>query len=318
MSYVQLTREQRYQIYALLKMGHTQTEIAGAIEKHKATVCRELKRNTGLRGYRPKQAQHKALERRNPTRKRIRAETWEIVHEKIRMDWSPQQISGWMKRNLSIHISHEWIYQHILADKRAGGILYRHLRLQKKRRKRYGSYDRRGKLPNRVSIEERPAIVAERRRVGDWEVDTIIGRKHHQAIVTLTERKTRFSLLRKVDRHTAEQVSQAVVELLQPVSDQVHTITADNGKEFAEHQKIARDLEANFYFAHPFAAWERGSNENMNGLIRQYVPKSHDLTTLSDTDLLWIMNRLNHRPRICLDFRSPFEVFFDHSVALVT
>jgi IS30 family transposase len=179
MSYTQLTQEQRYQIYALLKMGHNQTAIATVICMHKATISRELGRNSGLRGYRPKQAHHKALRRRNHGRARILPKTWEMITAKLRLDWSPEQISGWLNRHHAIQVSHEWIYQHILADKHAGGNLYRHLRCQKKRRKRYGSYDRRGKLPNRVSIEdpertsvrdeERPDIVAQRLRIGDWE-----------------------------------------------------------------------------------------------------------------------------------------------------
>lgn len=174
MSYTQLTKEQRYQIYALLRMGHTQTEIARVIEKHKATISRELKRNAGLRGYRPRQAHNKALNRQNHTKRRIQTDTWKLVENMIRMDWSPEQISGRIKNKHAISISHEWIYQHILVDKRAGGDLYRHLRHQNKRRKRYGRYDRRGQLTNRVSIDNRPAIVTERQRIGDWEVDTII------------------------------------------------------------------------------------------------------------------------------------------------
>jgi IS30 family transposase len=243
-------------------------------------------------------------------------ETWALIETKLRLDWSPEQISGWLSGHHAIQVSHEWIYQYILADKHAGGDLYRHLRCQKKRRKRYGSYDRRGKLPNRVSIEERPEIVAQRQRIGDWEVDTIIGKRHRQAIVTLTERKSRFALLRKVDQRTADQVGDAVIELLQPVMDRLHTLTADNGKEFAEHERITQELQADFFFAHPYAAWERGANENMNGLIRQYIPKNCDFTDINNADLDWIMNRLNYRPRKCLDFLSPFEVFFDQSVAL--
>jgi len=318
MNYTQLTQEQRYQIYALLKMGHNQTEIAAVIGTHKSTVSRELGRNKGLRGYRPKQAHHQALSRRRHSRKRISEETWELIETKLQMDWSPEQVSGWLRRHHAIQISHEWIYQYILADKQAGGDLYRHLRCQKKRRKRYGSYDRRGKLPNRVSIEERPAIVEERQRIGDWEVDTIIGKRHRQAIVTLTERKSRYGLLAKVDQRTADQVGDAVIELLQPVADRLHTLTADNGKEFADHERIARDLQADFFFAHPYAAWERGANENMNGLVRQYIPKARDLALVTDENVIGIMNRLNHRPRKCLDFRSPFEVFFGQSVALTS
>jgi transposase, IS30 family len=227
-----------------------------------------------------------------------------------------EQVSGWLKRYHAIQVSHEWIYQHILADKQAGGDLYRHLRCQKKRRKRYGSYDRRGKIPNRVSIDERPAIVEERTRIGDWEVDTIIGKRHRQAIVTLTERKSRFSLLAKVNQRTADKVGGAVIELLQNVVDRVHTLTADNGKEFADHERIAHALQADFFFAHPYAAWERGSNENMNGLIRQYIPKKCDLKIIDETAVEFIMDRLNNRPRKCLDFMSPLEMFLDQSVAL--
>jgi len=318
MSYTQLTQEQRYQIHALLKMGHQQTEIAETLEVHKSTVSRELRRNKGLRGYRPKQAQQKAMRRRNHARRRIMPGTWQLIEAKIRQEWSPEQISGWLKRHVGIEISHEWIYQYVLANKHAGGRLYRHLRCQKKRRKRYGSYDRRGKLPNRVSIEERPAIVDERQRIGDWEVDTIVGKGHRQAIVSLTERKSRLVLLRKVDRRTAELVSDAVISLLQPIVEHSHTITGDNGKEFAEHERISHELNSDFYFAHPFAAWERGTNENMNGLVRQYIPKRREFDTISEHELLFITNRLNHRPRKCLDFRTPFEVFFEHSVALAS
>ena len=318
MNYTQLTREQRYQISALLKMGHNRTEIAAVIGKHKSTVSRELKRNKGQRGYRPKQAHHKALSRRNHSHKRISGETWELIETKLRLDWSPEQVSGWLYRHHAIQVSYEWIYQYILADKQAGGDLYRHLRCQKKRRKRYGSYDRRGKMPNRVSIDERPAVVEERTRVGDWEVDTIIGKRHRHAIVTLTERKSRFGLLAKVDQRTTDQVGDAMIEVLQEVADRVHTLTSDNGKEFADHERIAHVLQADFFFAHPYAAWERGANENMNGLIRQYIPKDQDFTMVTNADLMWVMNRLNHRPRKCLDFQSPFEVFFDQSVALTS
>jgi len=318
MSYSQLTQEQRYQIYALLKMGHNRTEIAKVIDMHKATISRELSRNSGRRGYRPKQAHHKAVRRRNHSRIRILPETWEMIETRLRLEWSPEQVSGWLHRHHAIQVSHEWIYQHILVDKQAGGELYRHLRCQKKRGKRYGSYDRRGKLPNRVSIEERPAIVEQRQRIGDWEVDTIVGKGHHQGIVTLIERKSRFALLSKVEQRTADQVSKAMIDLLLPVSDHLHTITADNGKEFAEHERVAHELQVDFFFAHPNAAWERGANENMNGLVRQYIPKKRNFASVSTIELIQIMKRLNYRPRKCLDFMSPFEVFYNQSVALTS
>jgi IS30 family transposase len=317
-TYTQLTQEQRYQIYALKKMGHQQTEIAKFVGVDKSTISRELKRNQGLRGYRPKQAHNFAMNRRKQRQCRIQPETWVLVEAKLRLEWSPEQISGWLLRHYQVQVSHEWIYQYILSDKQAGGDLYKHLRCQKKRRKRYGNRDRRGRLPNRRSIEERPEIVDLRQRIGDWEVDTIIGKGHQQAIVTLTERKSRLALLRKVDRRTAELVSNATIELLQPVADRVHTITGDNGKEFAEHERIAQELCSDFFFAHPYAAWERGTNENMNGLVRQYIPKNRELDSVTSDELMLIMTKLNHRPRKCLDFMSPFEVFFNHSVALTS
>jgi IS30 family transposase len=256
------------------------------------------------------------MDRQKKAKPRIQEATWGLIESKLEEDWSPEQISDWLKRNTDIQVSHERIYMRILADKRTGGGLHQHLRCQKKRRKRYGSYERRGKLPNRRSIEERPEIVNQRQRIGDWEVDTMIGKGHRQAIVTLTERKSRFSMLRKVERRKANLVSTAVINLLQPVADRVHTITGDNGKEFAEHERIAQELEVSFFFAHPYAAYERGANENMNGLVRQYIPKNRDLSSVTDKELVQIMNKLNHRPRKCLDFKTPFEVFFEHSVAL--
>jgi IS30 family transposase len=316
MSYTQLTYEQRYQIYALLKMGHNQTEIAKAIDVSKSTISRELHRNRGQRGYRPKQAHRTAIGRRKNGKYRIQAETWKMIESQLRQDWSPEQIARWLKKRKDIQVSHEWIYQYILADQRAGGDLYKHLRCQKKRRKRYGSYDRRGKLPNRRSIEERPQIVGQRQRLGDWEADTILGKGRRGAIVTLTERRSRLALIRKVERRKADHVQAAITELLMPFKALVHTLTADNGKEFAEHEKIACDLDTDFFFAHPYSAWERGANENMNGLLRQYFPKNQDFTTITQEEIEAAMNLLNNRPRKCLDFMTPLEVFFSQPVAL--
>ena len=227
----------------------------------------------------------------------------------IRLDWSPEQISGRLKAEHDMQVSHEWIYQHILADKLTGGTLHKHLRCQKKRRKRYGSYDRRGKLPNRVSIDARPEIVDQRERLGDWEIDTIIAKGQQNALLSLTERKSRLALLRKISRRTAQAVKLASLHLLDPLDRPVHTITADNGKEFAHHELIAQHLQADFYFAHPYAAWERGANENMNGLVRQYFPKDTDFASVSDEEVDLVIQKLNMRPRKSLDFKTPFEVF---------
>lgn len=264
--YTQLTREQRYQIYVLKKAGHSQSDIARLLGVHKSTISRELRRNNDQRGYRPKQANQLARQRHlDKPRRQIRSETWELIESRLRLDWSPEQISGWLRRSDWPNVSHERIYQHILTDKKYGGDLHKHLRCQKQRKKRYGSKDRRGQLPDRTSVEARPAIVEQRSRVGDWELDTIIGKGHKQAIVSLTERKARMSLIAKVERKTADQVAAKIIQLLKPHADKIHTLTSDNGREFARHKEIARTLTTNFYFAHPYASWERGTNENMNG-----------------------------------------------------
>ncbi len=320
-TYTQLTQRQRYQIYILMKAGHTQSDIARLLEVHKSTISRELRRNTGLKGYRPKQAHRFCLQRRSQkTCLRIDSTTWSLVKRLLREDWSPEQISLWLKSELSLSVSTEWIYQYILTDKQSGGTLYRHLRCQKRRKKRYGVYSRRGHIPHQVSIEQRPAIVNARRRFGDWELDTIIGKNHKQALVTLVERKSRLTLIAKVIRKTAENVSGAIIHLLSPLKSWVHTLTADNGREFAQHIDIAKQLKAKFYFAHPFASWERGLNENTNGLIRQYFPKKHDFTTITQKQIDHVMDKLNNRPRKCLGMKTPNEVFFGikPTVALAT
>ena len=319
MSYKQLTQCQRYQIKSLLESGHNQAEVAENIRVHKSTISREVKRNRGQRGYRPKQAQHKAINRRKRDRRRIQPQTWAWIEEKICEDWSPEQISLWMRKHESVNVSHEWIYQYIYTDKRAGGELHKHLRCQKKRRKRYGSNERRGKIPNRVSIEQRPAIVEERKRLGDWEADTVIGKKSPYALVTLVERKSRFTLLKKIDQRTAAATKMAIIQMLTPYKAKTLTITCDNGKEFADHQEFAKELDADVYFAHAYSSWERGSNENSNGLSRQYFPKGSDFSKITDDKVQFAEKRLNSRPRKCLDIRTPAMVFFELSaVALVT
>lgn len=318
MSYNQLTQEQRYQIYVLKKTGHSSSEIADVIGVHKSTVSRELRRNRGGRGYRPQQAQQMAVERRAKAQPRICAKTWAVVEKLLCQEWSPEQISGRLKMEQKVSISHEWIYQHVLADQRAGGDLYKHLRCQKQRRKRYGTYNRRGKLLHCRSIDERPAIVAQRKRLGDWEVDTVFGKDHQQALVTLTERKSRFTLLGKVSQRTAQAVQEQICQLLLPVRDKVHTLTSDHGKEFAYHEQIAQLLQLKYFFAHPYAAWERGTNENTNGLLRQYFPKKWDLQLVTRKDMNHAMFRLNFRPRKSLRFKTPFEVFYHSPVALTS
>jgi IS30 family transposase len=317
MSYTQLAQEERYQIYALKKAGHSQAEIAEILDRNPGTVSRELRRNRGLKGYRPQQAHNLALERRqDKARSRIHHQVWQLVEELIRQDWSPEQIAGRIEIEQGVSISHEWIYQYVYADKHSGGDLYRHLRCQKVRRKRYGAYSRRGTIPNQVSIDERPVIVDAKRRFGDWEGDTVIGKNHRGALVTLVERKSLYTVTRAVIQKTAEAVREAVVDGLTPFFHRVQTITYDNGREFADHENMASDLDARIYFAHPYASWERGLNENTNGLIRQYFPKDLDLTTVGQNDVDRAMEKLNHRPRKTLGFRTPYEVFFKTQTSL--
>jgi len=316
-TYQQLTQEQRYQIYALKRAGHNQTEMASLLNVHKSTISRELRRNAGKRGYRPKQAQGLTLGRREAKSKsRISPVDWDRVNALIRKDWSPEQISTRLLKEGGPVISHEWIYQHIYTDKRAGGKLYTHLRCQKKRRKRYGSYDRRGQIPDRISIEERPGVVEKRERIGDWEGDTVIGRRHRGAILSVVDRKSLFTVLGRVARKTSTEVREQLHRRFRDLKARVHTITFDNGKEFSDHKGIAADLKADIYFAHPYASWERGTNENTNGLIRQYFPKSRDLSAVTDNEIHLVADRLNNRPRKRLGFKTPFEVFFNMNTTL--
>ena len=313
MSYSHLTQDERYQIAILHKAGHDRSEIARIMNRHKSTIGREMQRNRGARGYRPKQAHafSQARMRACENGPRIAAETWMIVEAKLAEAWSPEQIAGYLKVEGQPTVSHETIYQRIYADKRAGGTLHRALRCQKARRKRYGGRERRGTIPNQVSIERRPAVVAERGRFGDWEGDLVIGAGQKQALVTLNERTSRYSLIAHVPFKTAHAVSDAMISLLTPFAAYVHTLTTDNGKEFAQHERIAEKLDADFFFAHPYASWERGANENMNGLIRHFFPKKMSFQNITLKDIEFAMHRLNHRPRKCLGFKTPHQVFMN-------
>jgi len=316
-NYKQLSQAQRYQIEILNKAGKNQKEIAELLGVSPATICRELKRNKGKKGYRPRQAQIKAVKRRREAAKALKMtdEVILVIEEKISLDWSPEQVSGWLKINQGIFISHERIYQHIWEDKRHGGTLYTHLRQSnKKRKKQYGSKDKRGQIRNRISIDERPAIVAEKTRIGDWEIDTVIGQNHQGALVTIVDRVSKFTLIKKVDSKHAEVVTEATISLLLPYLDKTLTITADNGKEFAGHETMKEQLNADVYFAHPYHSWERGLNENTNGLIRQYFTKGSSFENITDDEVEAVMNKLNHRPRRTLNFKTPHTVFFAESL----
>jgi IS30 family transposase len=311
MNYTHLTQAERYQIAILNRAGHGHSEIARVMKRNSSTISREFRRNRGLRGYRPKQA-HEVSQARMQARAngpRIGDDTWAFVEARLGELWSPEQICGRLKERALPSVSHEAIYQRIYADKRNGGTLHRALRCQKQLRKRYGGRERRGTIPNQVSIEQRPAIVNSRKRFGDWEGDLVVGAGQQQALVTLNERKSRYALIAHVPFKTAQAVSDTVIGLLKPFAACVHTLTTDNGKEFTQHERIAGKLDAKFFFAHPYASWERGANENMNGLIRQFFPKKMRFESITSNDIKFAMNRLNHRPRKCLAFKTPHEVF---------
>jgi len=277
-----------------------------------STISRELKRNTGQRGYRPKQAQMKAIQRRQSATKCIKMtpQLKGSIDAKLRQEWSPEQITGWLKATQPVSVSHQRIYDHIFEDRRCGGTLYKSLRqTNKRRRKRYGHSDHRGQIKDRVSIDERPKIVDRKSRFGDWEIDTIIGKNYRGVLVSIVERRSRYTLIVKAESKQADEVKNKTIDLLIPIRTLVHTITADNGKEFALHNQISNALDTNVYFAHPYHAWERGLNENTNGLIRQYFPKGSPLEHLTEKQIQKVQDRLNHRPRKCLNFKTPDYVF---------
>ena len=313
MKYHRLTQQERYQIYALLKEGLSLNAISNNIGKDKSTISRELKRNTGQKGYRPKQANALAMDR---VKLKIRSSYLKVeqinyIKEKIELKWSPEQISGRMKLDGLDSVSHETIYRYIDIDKQNGGKLYLNLRHKNKRyKKRYGSNDRRGQIPNKVSIEKRPAIVERKDRIGDFEIDLIIGSHHKQALVTVVDRKSKFTLIKKILHKQSTLVEVALIEMLLPIKQWLHTITSDNGKEFAAHERVSAYLDADFYFCHPYASWERGLNENTNGLIRQFFPKGSDFTHITQSQIIDAQNNLNYRPRKTLGYKTPAEVFY--------
>jgi IS30 family transposase len=308
--YQQLTLEQRYQIHALLKAGQPKSEIARIIGMHKSTIGRELTRNRSRCGYRPKYAHRLARQRiAGKAKPRITEDTWREVDQKLKRQWSPEQISGRRSIEGKSPVSHEWIYQRIYRDKSSGGTLYLNLRCSRPNRKRYGRYDKRGSLVDQTSIEKRPAIVNKKGRIGDWEIDTLLGKRpQKEAIVSITERRSKLLRMRKIKCRKGELVKSAVCTKLKGMT--VHTLTSDNGREFSEHASIARTLNASFYFCHPYASWERGLNENTNGLLRQYFPKKTPWVNITDRYVSQVENKLNNRPRKTLGYLTPNEVYF--------
>lgn len=319
-TYNQLTYELRCQIYALKKTGLSQNKISQQLKVSQSTISRELSRNTGRRGYRIKQAQSFTDNRRLLSRKAIKmtSSLVALIVSKIQIEWSPEQISGWLREEHNIFISHETIYLYIWADKKRGGKLFQHLR---RKGKAYQSRSKdkqagRGFIRNRVSIDERPTVVEDKNRIGDWEIDLVIGKGHSGALVTIVERKTSFTVCMRVDDKSARSVTAATIALLKPYEGAVFTITADNGKEFAYHEVMTEHLQCGVYFADPYCSWQRGLNENTNGLLRQYWPKSTDFKKVSQLEVEDVIVKLNDRPRKKLNYKTPAKLMAEHMVAI--
>ena len=313
MTYRQLSPEERYMLAALRRQGLNQAEIARALGRHRSTVCREVRRNsTRADGhYRAFTAQERTNGRRSRPRRngRFTAADFALIDELLRRQWSPEQAAGYLARTGRLAISHETIYRHVWRDKREGGALHTHLRgARKRRRKRYGRYDSRGRLAGKGMISERPAEVEARGRVGHWEADTVAGAASKDCVVTLVERKTGLVLIGKLPDRTAESLSRRLTRLIRGAG-RVETVTADNGTEFHGYGRVERLTGAAFYFARPYHSWERGSNENADGLLRQYLPKGESMAGLTQHRCNAIARRVNTRPRKRLGYRTPLECY---------
>lgn len=311
--YERLTYEQRCQIYTLNTNGFSQIDIAKEIGKSQSAVSRELKRNSGNQGYDYKEAHKLAMDRQQQVRTRPRimvATMIEKIHQWLSLQWSPVQIAG--RSTLEGNpISHETIYQYIRKDRKLGGDLYKQLRRAgKKYNKRLnGKKAGRGCIPNRVDIKNRPSIVEDKSRDGDWEGDLIIGVQHQGAILTYVDRKSKFTLMSLLPDKKSDNVKKATISCFDAIARLVKTITYDNGKEFSCHEFIAKHLNTKCFFATPYHSWERGLNEHTNGLIRQYFPKGTNLLEVTKAQIEKVQNLLNNRPRKVLGFRTPKEVF---------
>jgi IS30 family transposase len=311
--YTQITQEERYMIAQCRRAEMSVAEIAAITGRHRSTIYREVARSRCNDGrYRAAKAQRRTNGRRSRSRRNrhFGQEEWSIVERHLREKWSPEQISGRLAEEGILRISHETIYQHIWRDKKAGGALYKHLRCaSKKCRKRRGSYDSRGRLAGKRDITERPVSIEERTEIGHWEVDTMMGSGDQNCIFTMAERKSKLVAIGKLKNRTKEEVKKRVVGLIRAQGHPVLTMTADNGTEFHGYQQIEKLTGVEFYFAKPYHSWERGLNENTNGLIRQYLPKGKSMADLTQRECTRIAEKLNNRPRKTLGFRTPRECY---------
>lgn len=300
-----LSPHERYQIQIGLAKNLPIKSIAASLDRSPSTIYREIAQGSGGTSYDAKYAQQRKLLRAGNSRnaRTIGQHTWLQVAQRISQEHSPEQVAQ------CTNASHEAIYQYIYRDKRSGGYLWLHLRCQKRYRKRAAGQERRGMIPNQRSIDLRPGHVDNRAQVGHWEADTIVGPHHASAILSIVERKSGYTLLALLPDRSAASAYKAMVELLQPIAHKVKTITTDNGGEFAWHEKLDAALGCLSYFCRPYASCQRGTNENTNGLVRQYIPKQRHLHTVDQPELQMIMDRLNHRPRKRLGFKTPYQVF---------
>jgi len=315
MQYHQITSEERYAIAALRRQGLSVRSIARDLARAPSTISREVARNRRSHdgGYRAFSACERTSARRRRSRRneRVTAEAWELVERYLRLDWSPEQVAGFLRTQGLLRISHETIYVHVWREKRAGGELWRHLRQAgKRRRKRYGAYDSRGRLAGKRHISERPADVETREVVGHWEIDTVKGDDQaRHSVVTLVDRATGYLVIGKLERHTARDATARIVELIGRHRGLVATVTADNGTEFHSYAEIEAATGARFYFATPHHSWERGTNENTNGLLRQYLPKRQSMAHVTQADCDALAAKLNTRPRKRLGYKTPEECY---------
>jgi len=323
MGYRQLTQGQRYQIFAWMSVGRSQRQIARALDCHSSTISRELRRNRQPGGYHPDQAQVASDTRRRTARKASKRVPCLVqwVSNLLKDEWSPEQIAGVMKRIGSLQVSHQWIYEMIYRDKATGGDLWKRCRLPVRRR-----YQRHlaksaglGKIPDRVGIEHRPAEVDQRLRIGDWEGDTVLKGHKESGVATLVERRTGYLQAALLSEVKAGLTADAMIRLLRPLRGAVKTLTLDNGSEFAEHRRIGKAVTAGTYFCDPYRSSQRGTNENTNGLIRQYFPKGTDFRKVTKAQLKRVVDKLNNRPRKRLGYHTPAEIFWgEYSGALDT
>ena len=315
MTYCQITSEERYTIAMLRQQGFRQADIARFLGRHRSSISREIKRNGSPYdgGYRPHRASEHARARkwRSRRNRHFSSEDFRVVERLLAERWSPEQISGWLHRTGGLSISHETIYRYIWQDKAEGGLLYTHLRgAAKLRRKRNNSYDSRGRLAGKRHISERPASVETRSTIGHWEGDTVIGGGDKDCIATLVERKTGFALIGKLPDRSKLSTSKRLIQLIRRTPDQFKTLTFDNGTEFHDYERIEEKSGVTIYFATPYHSWERGCNENFNGLVRQYLPKRKSQKEVTQRDCDAIARQLNARPRKRLGYRTPRECFY--------